>query len=68
MYDVKDLLAKDLLSCFPYINLDLLALSLISIINYIYSLGKKFHCTYFKTTEDEVTLSYAKPFNEKMRK
>ena len=36
---------------------------------YIYSLGKKFYCTYLKTTrEHEMILSYAKPFKEKMRK
>ena len=47
---------------------DLLALSLVNVIVYIYSLGKKFDCTYLKTTEHEMILSYAKPFNEKMCK
>ena len=46
---------------------DLLALSLVSIIVYIYSLGKKFYRTYLKTTEHEMILPYAKPFNEEMR-
>ena len=46
---------------------DLLALSLVSIIVYIYSLGKKFYRTYLKTTEHEMILPYAKPFNDEMR-
>ena len=39
----------------------LLVLSLISIIVYIYSLGKKFYCTYLKTTWHKMIFSYAKP-------
>ena len=34
---------------------------------YIYSLGKKINCAYLKTTECEMIVSYAKPFNEKTR-
>ena len=34
---------------------------------YIYSLGKKINCAYLKTTEYEMIVSYAKPFNEKTR-
>ena len=45
---------------------DLLALSLVSIIAYIYSYGKNFYCTYLKATGHEMILSYAKPFNEKI--
>ena len=46
---------------------DPLALLLLSIIAYIYSLGKKFYCTYLKT-QNEMILSYAKPFNKKIHK
>ena len=45
----------------------ILALSPVSTIVDIYSFGKKFDCTYLKVTEGEIVLSYAKPFNEKMR-
>ena len=45
---------------------DLLALSIVSIIVCIYSLGKKFYCTNFKTAERELILSFGRPFNEKM--
>ena len=38
---------------------DILALSPVSTIVYIYSLGKKFDCTDLKVTEDEIILSYA---------
>ena len=36
------------------------------VIVYIYSLGKRFYCTYLKTTDHEMILSFAKPFKEKM--
>ena len=42
-----------------YMN-DLLAVSLVSIIVYIY-------CTYLKITEHVMKFSYTKPFNEKMQ-
>ena len=45
----------------------LLALSLVSIIVYIYFLGKNFYCTYLKITEHVMILSYAKVSNKKMR-
>ena len=38
----------------------LLAVSLVTIIAYIY-------CTYLKITENVMKISYAKPFNEKMQ-
>ena len=41
--------------------------SLVSIIVYIHSLGKKFFCTCLKNEEHEMILSYEKPCNEKMR-
>ena len=47
---------------------DLLTLSLVSIIAYIYSLGRKIYCTCLKTTWHEMILSYAKPFNKKIHK
>ena len=46
---------------------DLLTLSVINIIVYIYSLRKKFYCTYLKITEHDMILSYGKPFNDKMQ-
>ena len=47
----------------------IISISLVGIIVNIYSLGKKFYCTYLKqTTEHELILPYAKPFVEKMCK
>ena len=37
--------------------------SLVNIIVYIYSLGKKIYYTYLKTTEHEMIFFHAKPFN-----
>lgn len=47
-------------------NDDLSTLSLVSIIVFIYSLGKKFYCTNLKTTEQEMILPCIKSFNEKI--
>ena len=52
----------------PYDTNDLSLLSLVSIIAYIYSFGKKFHCAYLKTAVHEMILYHAKPSNEKMPK
>ena len=43
----------------PYDANALSALSLVSIVVYIYSVGKIFHCTCLKTTEHEMILSHA---------
>ena len=48
-------------------NDDLSMLSLVSIIVFIYSLGKKFYCTNLKRTEQEMILPCIKSFNEKIR-
>ena len=45
--------------------IDLLGLSLVSVVVYIYCLGKKFYCTYLKTTELEMRLSNANLFTRK---
>ena len=50
-----------------YDEIDLLTLSHGSVVVCIYCLGKKFYCTYLKTTEYEMRLSNAKAFNEKMQ-
>ena len=47
---------------------DLSVPSLVNILVYIYSPGKKIHYTYLKTTEHEMILFHAKRFNEKIRK
>lgn len=46
----------------------LLELSLVSIIVYIYCLGKTFYYTYLKTTEHQTILPDAKIFHKKMCK
>ena len=46
---------------------DWLELSLrVIIMVYIFSLRKRFYCTYLKATEHVMIFSHAKPFNEKM--
>ena len=45
---------------------NLIALSLVNIIVYIYSIGKRFYCTYLKTTAWD-DIFFVKTFNEKMR-
>ena len=44
----------------------MIALSVVSIIVPIYSLGKRFYCVHSKTTEHDMILPYTKPFKEKM--
>ena len=47
---------------------NVLAISLVNIIVYIYYLRKNIFCAYLNTIEHEMVLSYVKVFNQKMHK